>query len=96
MAQAVLIARLVLIGVFGVAGVAKLLDRPGSRQALLDFGWPPRLASPVAVLLPLVELGVAALLVPSATARWGAGAAALLAAAFALTIAHRVEDGASS
>ena len=88
MPQAVLIARLLLVGVFGVAGVAKLRDRPGSLQALLGFGLPELLAAPVAVLLPLTELTVAALLVVPASARWSAGAAAVLATVFALAIAH--------
>ncbi len=51
-----LIARLLLALVFIVAGVAKLTDRTGSRQALIDFGVPSALASPLGVLLPLAEL----------------------------------------
>lgn len=41
-----LAARLMLALVFAVAGLAKLADRPGSRQALRDFGLPTRLAAP--------------------------------------------------
>ncbi len=93
MPQAVLIARLLLVGVFGVAGAAKLRDRPGSLQALLGFGLPELLAGPVAVLLPLTELTVAALLVVPASARWSAGAAAVLATVFALAIAHALRNG---
>ena len=40
MDAALLIARLILFGVFGVAGVAKLFDREGSREALEGFGVP--------------------------------------------------------
>jgi hypothetical protein len=54
---ALLAARVVLALVFGVAGLAKLADRAGSRQALRDFGVPGWVAHPVGVLLPLVELG---------------------------------------
>jgi len=62
-----------------MAGVAKLADRNGSRQAIVDFGLPAALAAPLGVLLPLVELAVAATLIPTATAWWGAiGALALL------------------
>src|SRR6266571_3837083 len=46
MTLALLIARLVLSLVFLVAGLTKLADRTGSRQALLDFGVPARLARP--------------------------------------------------
>ena len=65
--------------VFAVAGVAKLSDRPGSRRTLIDFGVPAPLAAPLAILLPLAELAVAATLIPASTAFWGAlGALALL------------------
>ncbi len=79
MGIAALVARLVLALVFIVAGSAKLVDRKGSRQAMVDFGFPAALASPLGILLPLAELAVAVLLLPTATAWWGAlGALALL------------------
>jgi uncharacterized membrane protein YphA (DoxX/SURF4 family) len=59
---ALLIARLLLSAVFGVAGAAKLVDQAGSRQALIAFGLPSRLSGASGILLPLVELIVAALL----------------------------------
>jgi thiol-disulfide isomerase/thioredoxin len=76
---AALIARLLLASVFIVAGLAKLADRKGSRQVLVDFRFPTALASPLGILLPLAELTVAVTLLPTATAWWGAlGALALL------------------
>ncbi len=79
METALLVARLILALIFAVAGVAKLADRPGSRRATIDFGVPASLAAPLGVLLPLCELAVAAALVPTLTAWWGAvGALALL------------------
>jgi uncharacterized membrane protein YphA (DoxX/SURF4 family) len=69
METALLIARLVLAGVFAVAGVAKLADLPGSRRAVAAFGVPRHLADPLGLLLPLAELAVAALLLPTAAAR---------------------------
>ena len=79
MEVALLVARLLLAGVFLAAGVAKLADRIGSRQALVDFGLPARLATPLGILLPLAELAVAVALIPTSTAWWGAlGALALL------------------
>ena len=79
MNSVVLIARLLLALVFVVAGVAKLADRQGSRQAMSDFGMPAALAAPFGLLLPLSELAVAAALVPASTAWWGAiGALTLL------------------
>ena len=65
--------------VFLVAGVAKLADRPASRQAVVAFGIPVGLATPLSLLLPMTELVVAMALIPSASALWGAvGALALL------------------
>jgi uncharacterized membrane protein YphA (DoxX/SURF4 family) len=58
---ALLIARLALGGVFLVADLSKLADRPGSRQALMDFSVPV----PLKILLPLADLAVAATLIPS-------------------------------
>lgn len=74
-----LAGRLVLAAVFVVAAVTKLVDRPGARRALTDFGLPGTLAAPGAVALPLVELAAAAALLARPTARYGAlGALALL------------------
>ena len=62
-----------------MAGAAKLADRKGSRQAMIDFGLPVTLATPLGILVPLSELAVAAALIPSSTALWGTvGALALL------------------
>ena len=76
---ALLSARVLLATVFAVAGAAKLADRSGSRRAITDFGLPSSLATPLGILLPLVELTLAAALIPAYTALWGAvGALALL------------------
>lgn len=75
-----LAARLVLAGVFAVAGVAKLLDAKGSGRALAAFGVPAHLAHPLGILLPLAEVAIAVALIPLATAWWAAvGAFGLLA-----------------
>jgi thiol-disulfide isomerase/thioredoxin/uncharacterized membrane protein YphA (DoxX/SURF4 family) len=79
MDAALLIARLVLAGVFVLAGVAKLVDLEGSRKAVKEFGLPAGLASPLALLLPLAEIGVAVALIPASSAWLGAlGALGLL------------------
>jgi thiol-disulfide isomerase/thioredoxin len=75
----VLIARVLLAGVFGIAGLAKLADRASAQQAIQDFGVFPKWARPFGLLLPLVELAIAGALVPTATAWEGAiGALTLL------------------
>ncbi len=79
MGIALLAARLVLAAVFLVAGLAKLADQAGSRQAIVGFGLPDKLAPALAVMLPLGELAVAMALVAGITAWWGAvGALTLL------------------
>jgi methylamine dehydrogenase accessory protein MauD len=85
--------RLVLAATFAVAGVAKLADREGSRQAALGFGIPERVAGPAAIVLPLVELAAAALLIPTATARVGAALALALLLAFGAAITRSMLRG---
>jgi methylamine utilization protein MauE/AhpC/TSA family protein len=76
-----LFARLLLAAVFAAAGTAKLFDRQGSRQAIVDFGVPEPLARVGGPLLPWVELAVAGALVVPGSARLGAiGALGLLVA----------------
>src|SRR5829696_8129817 len=50
---ALLLTRLLLASVFVVAGVGKLTDRSGTRQAIADFGVPSPLVAPLGVLLPV-------------------------------------------
>jgi peroxiredoxin/uncharacterized membrane protein YphA (DoxX/SURF4 family) len=89
---ALLVARLILSAVLAAAGLAKLADRVGSREAIAGFGVPARLATPLAILLPVVELAVAVALIPTGSAWAGAvGALALLLlfiAAIALNLAR--------
>ena len=63
-----LFVRLVLAGVLVVAGIAKLADLAGSRQAMRDFGLPASLAAPFGLFLPLAEVAIALALLPAATA----------------------------
>lgn len=93
MAVGLLLARLVLAAVLAVAGVAKLLDRPGTRKAVVDFGAPAGLAVPLAAALPAAELATAGLLLPAATAWYGAHAALALFTVFTGAIAFALARG---
>ncbi|MCA1702189.1 MAG: redoxin domain-containing protein [Actinobacteria bacterium] len=93
MADLVLVARLVLIGVFATAGLSKLIDRVGSRTALGEFGVPPGAAPALAKALPLVEMTVAVALVAPMSAVAGAVGALLLLAAFSVVIAANLARG---
>jgi peroxiredoxin len=90
-----LIARFVLAAVFVVAGLTKLADRHGSREALVAFGVPERLAAPGAVALPVAELAVAVLLTPAATAVAGTIGALALLLGFCAGIARSMIRGES-
>ena len=82
-----------LVIVFAVAGITKLSDRSGSREAARSFGVPERLAVVVGYGLPLAEITIALLLLPAAT-RWYAAVAALaLLLAFCAAIAVALARG---
>ncbi|MHB8659668.1 MAG: MauE/DoxX family redox-associated membrane protein [Solirubrobacteraceae bacterium] len=73
------LARVLLAGVFLVAGVAKLRDRKSFADTLEGFGTRGSLVPALAVLLPALECAVAGLLLVPATSSAGAlGALALL------------------
>jgi peroxiredoxin len=73
---ALLLVRLVLFGVFLLAGATKLVNLAGFRKVLPDFGIPGSLSGPVAIVVPIAELILAAALIPAKLA-WYAGWGAL-------------------
>src|SRR4051794_25909295 len=93
MEAGVLVARLLLAGVFIVAGVGKLADAPGFRGTLRGFGVAERRARIGAVALPIAELATAAALLVQPWATWGAAAALLLLAAFTGGIVNALARG---
>ena len=88
-----LLARLVLAGVFVVAGVAKLLDLAGSQKAMRDFGLPEPFATIAGYGLPVAELLAAVLLLPNLTAGWGGALASVLLIGFIGGIAYNLQRG---
>lgn len=93
MNDALIVARLCLAAVFFIAGVAKLADRSGTRQALVDFDVPRSLADPLLLLLPAAELVVATALVFPTTARWGAAGSLVLLALFVVGLTRVLRRG---
>jgi peroxiredoxin len=87
------LARIVLAVLFALAGVAKFRDRPGTAQALADFGIPAVWSGPLSHALPVAEMVVAAALIPQATAIYGAGAALILLLGFIGAIAINLMRG---
>jgi peroxiredoxin/uncharacterized membrane protein YphA (DoxX/SURF4 family) len=90
---ALLVVRAVLAAVFAVAGAAKLADLDGSRRAAGAFGVPQNLVPVVGTVLPIVELAVAALLLPASTAVAGGVGAAVLLGAFSAAIGRSIARG---
>jgi thiol-disulfide isomerase/thioredoxin/uncharacterized membrane protein YphA (DoxX/SURF4 family) len=83
------LARLALLGVFAASGTAKLVDRARARQSLKDFGVPEPLATPLTVVLIVLELGTAVALLSVATLPYGAvGALSLLVVFIVAMIAN--------
>jgi len=95
MELALLVVRLFLALVFGVAAVAKFADKEGSRRALIAFGMPDRLAGVMRWGLPLVEILIALALIPLSTAWWGAIAAFVLLSIFTAGIGLMLARGQS-
>ena len=87
-----LVARLLLAGVFAVAAIGKLTRRSSTGNSLVAFGIPPRFARSAGITLPLTELLLAsALLLPFTAWAGAAGALALLVlfdVVIAVTLAH--------
>jgi len=93
MNDALVIARLCLAVVFIVAGVTKLSDRSGTRQALANFGVSRRLVDPLQFLLPAAELAAATALVFPTTVRWGAAGSLVLLALFVAGLTRVLRRG---
>lgn len=88
-----LLARIILALVFGIAGFAKAADAAGLRRTLIEFGVPEKLAAPLGWTLPFVEILVALCLLPLASAWWAAVAALTLLLVFAVGIGANLTRG---
>lgn len=93
MSLIVVLLRLLLSAVFGVAGVTKLLDQAGTREAVTNFGAPNSVAPSIAVVLPVVELAIAVGLLFTATAWWSALAALFVLGIFVVAISANLARG---
>jgi thiol-disulfide isomerase/thioredoxin/uncharacterized membrane protein YphA (DoxX/SURF4 family) len=87
--------RLALSAVFGVAGVTKLLDQRGTRDAVKNFGSPEPLAPALAIILPIVELAIAAGLLFNNTVVVSGFAALAVLGLFVVAISVNLAQGRS-
>jgi uncharacterized membrane protein YphA (DoxX/SURF4 family)/thiol-disulfide isomerase/thioredoxin len=93
MALTVVLLRIMLSAVFGVAGVTKLLDLDGTREAVKNFGAPAPLVPALSFLLPLLELAVAVGLLFDRVTSLGAFCALLLLGLFIVAISINLVQG---
>jgi thiol-disulfide isomerase/thioredoxin len=93
MESLLLLFRLLLAGIFALAGAAKFADLAGSRKVMQDFGIPTALATPTAVGLSLLEIAIAAFLLSVQTSWYGAVAATGLLGLFAVQMAMQLAKG---
>lgn len=89
----VLVIRLALTVVFGVAATAKLRDLDAFADSVVAFGTPLRLARHVSRAVPALELATAIALLPQASARWGAAVAAAMLLLFIGVIGRALSQG---
>jgi peroxiredoxin len=85
--------RIALSAVFGAAGVTKLLDQRGTKDAVKNFGAPEFLAPALSIALPIAELAIAAGLLFANTTQPAALAALFMLALFGVAIAVNLARG---
>lgn len=76
-----------------MAGIAKLADPTGFRNSATQFGLPPKATVWLGIVLPTLELVIAALLLPVVTAWWAALTALGLLFIFLIAIATSMARG---
>lgn len=89
----IVLLRIALSAVFGVAGVTKLIDPRGTREAVKNFGSPEPLAPFISIVLPLIELAVAVGLLFTSTSPVSALAALLVLLLFIVAISVNLARG---
>lgn len=88
-----LIIRILLFGVFAIAGVGKLLDLGGSEKAIRAFGVPTGISRAAAIVLPVIELIIASLLLFEAISWFGAVSGLGLLAVFTVGMLWQMKKG---
>lgn len=89
----IVLVRIVLSVVFSLAGITKLMDQAGTREAVKNFGAPEASAPAVALILPFVELAIALGLLFSGTAALSAISGFLLLGVFIVAISVNLARG---
>jgi thiol-disulfide isomerase/thioredoxin len=93
MESILLLSKLFLAAIFGIAGITKLMDLKGSEVAVRDFGVPEVLVKPISIILPLSEVVIAALFFSLTTSWIGALAALLFLVWFTIGMGYQMAKG---
>lgn len=93
MAILVLLGAMALSAALGVAGVAKLRDQSGIRATLGALGIRGRAAPVLALAVPMVEIALATALLPTASRRLAAVAAAAVLGGFTVVLGAALARG---
>src|SRR6266850_3938066 len=89
----IVLIRIALSAVFAAAGITKLLDQSGTREAVENFGAPRSLAPALSVLLPIAELTIAVGILLAGTTGASALAALLVLGLFIIAISVNLARG---
>lgn len=88
-----LIIRLMLFGVFAIAGAGKLLDIDGSEKAVRAFGVPGSISKPIGLLIPIAELIIAFLVLFVSTSWFGSIGTLLILSIFTVGMLWQLKHG---
>jgi len=89
----IVLVRIALSVVFSLAGITKLMDQRGTREAVQNFGAPRAMTPALALVLPFVELAIALGLLFRATAAVSSIGALLLLGLFVVAISVNLARG---
>ena len=89
----IVLVRIALSVVFSLAGITKLMDQPGTREAVKNFGAPKAIAPALALVLPFAELAIALGLLLSKTTAVSSIGALLLLGLFVVAISANLARG---
>lgn len=88
-----LILRIGLAAIFGLAGISKFLDLDGSEKAFKDFGVPAAIARPSSIALSVLEIIIAGLFLSRATSWFAALGALFLLILFVGQMIYQMAKG---
>ncbi len=89
----IVLLRIALSAVFGVAGITKVTDPHGTRSAVRNFGAPESVATALSIALPLAELLIAFGLLFEASVRLSSFAALVLLGILIVVISLNLAQG---